>query len=227
MVFSVFGVLWWLVDCLQGCRMTMLALQHLPLFVSIGADSVQQYVTSAHVPAMCLRCVCLVLEAVLVWRGLLVVQHFSWFPSFPPLSWFRVSTPPPLLGFFHFTSTSVMGAIVGCWAQGLGGGTCCWVADWQACGCSSAVGCDYGCSPLTHGQPTSTCDMLNTLYYRCIILPQGLPRLETHFDKFSCPFRSKRFGYTTLYMAMFLEYSSSFGTEKANNRQLFENIIRR
>ena len=51
---------------------------------------------------MCLRCVCVVLEALLAWHGV-----FSGVCSF----------------FFHWASgLSVTGAIVGCWARGGGGG---------------------------------------------------------------------------------------------------------
>ena len=87
---------------------------------------VQRYVALAHAQAMCLRCVCVVLEAFLAWRGVLVAQRFS---SLPPLSWFRVSPLRP--GFFFFVSEvcsfyfhwasglSVTGAIVGGWARGL------------------------------------------------------------------------------------------------------------
>ena len=60
--------------------------------------------------------------------------------------------------YFHWTSgLSVMSAIVGGWAyerREPNG----WVAGLWACGCSSALGCNCGCSPLAHGHPTSTCD---------------------------------------------------------------------
>ena len=34
-----------------------------------GQNPVQRYVALVHAQAMCLRCVCLVLEALLAWRG--------------------------------------------------------------------------------------------------------------------------------------------------------------
>ena len=37
-----------------------------------GQIPVQRYVALAHAQAMCLRCVCVVLEALLAWRGVLV-----------------------------------------------------------------------------------------------------------------------------------------------------------
>ena len=37
-----------------------------------GLIPVQQYVALAHAQAMCLRCVCVVLEDFLAWRGVLV-----------------------------------------------------------------------------------------------------------------------------------------------------------
>ena len=36
---------------------------------SMGADFCPAYVALAHAQAMCLRCVCVVLEALLPWRG--------------------------------------------------------------------------------------------------------------------------------------------------------------
>ena len=38
----------------------------------------------------------------MAWRGVLVAQRFSWFPYFPPLSWFTVS--PFVLVFLFFFS---------------------------------------------------------------------------------------------------------------------------
>lgn len=35
----------------------------------VGQIPVQRYVTLAHVQAMCLHCVCIVLEALVAWRG--------------------------------------------------------------------------------------------------------------------------------------------------------------
>ena len=37
-----------------------------------GQIPVQQYVASVYAQAMCLRCVCVVLEALLAWHGVLV-----------------------------------------------------------------------------------------------------------------------------------------------------------
>ena len=79
---------------------------------------------------------------------------FSWFPSLPPLSWFRVS--PSVLGFslrfeglFILLPLGFWPQCDGCYSGGLCvGGAGGWVADWWACGSSSALGCDCGCSPL-------------------------------------------------------------------------------
>ena len=48
-----------------------------------GQIPVQQYVALVHAEAMCLRCDCVVLEALLAWRGVLVAWHFFRFcPNF-------------------------------------------------------------------------------------------------------------------------------------------------
>ena len=73
MVSSVFGVLWWRVGRLQRCCVTMFAFV---AFIIVrehgGQNPVQRYVALVHAQAMCLRCVCVVLEALLAWRGVLV-----------------------------------------------------------------------------------------------------------------------------------------------------------
>ena len=48
--------------------------------------------------------------------GILVAQHFSWFPSLPLLSWFRVSLSFP--GFFFFFLVSGLCAFYLHWASG-------------------------------------------------------------------------------------------------------------
>ena len=85
--------------------------------------TVQRYVALAHAQAMCLRCVCVVLEAWLAWRSsslaFLLVSH----PP-PPLRFLVLGSPPPSSFFFlvsgvcsfHFhwaSGLSVTGAIVG------------------------------------------------------------------------------------------------------------------
>ena len=53
--------------------------------------------------------------------------------------------------YFHWASgLSVTGAIVGGWARGGRG----WVAGWQACGCSSALGCIAVAAPWPMGTQT-------------------------------------------------------------------------
>ena len=42
-----------------------------------GQIPVQRYVALVHAEAMCLCCVCIVLEALLAWRGVLVTYRFS------------------------------------------------------------------------------------------------------------------------------------------------------
>ena len=85
MVSSVFGILWWRVSRLQCCCMTMFAFVAFTIVCKReGQIPVQRYVALVHAEAMCLRCVCVVLEALLAWCGVLVVQRFSWFPSLPP-----------------------------------------------------------------------------------------------------------------------------------------------
>ena len=74
-----------------------------------GQIPVQRYVALVHAEAMCLRCVCVVLEALLAWRGV------AWRSS--SVAFLLVPLPPSaffliylfryffLRGFVHFTST--------------------------------------------------------------------------------------------------------------------------
>ena len=86
-----------------------------------GQITVQRYVALVYTQAMCLRCVCVVLEALLAWRGVPVAERFSWFPSLPPLSWVRVSPSFSVFvvvfvfslfrGFVHFISTGLLASV--------------------------------------------------------------------------------------------------------------------
>ena len=70
MVSGVFGILWWHVGCLYCCCMTMFAFVAFTIVHEHGGQiPVQRYVALAHAEAICLRCVCIVLEALLAWRG--------------------------------------------------------------------------------------------------------------------------------------------------------------
>ena len=79
------------------------------------------------------------------------------------LSFLGLGPPPPsrfffflFRGFVHFTSTEKVNQWDGCYSGGLGAREACgWIAGWLACGCSSALGCDCGCSPPAHGHPTN------------------------------------------------------------------------
>ena len=84
MVSSVVGVLWWRVGRLQRCCVTMFAFVVFTIVRELGGQiPVQRYVALVHAQVMCLRCVGVVLEALLAWRGDLVAQRFSWFcPNF-------------------------------------------------------------------------------------------------------------------------------------------------
>lgn len=68
----------------------LLHLQHLPLFRSMGADSCPVVccfgACTGHVPTFCLQCTLSFVSV--AWCGILVAQHFSWFPSLPLLFWF-------------------------------------------------------------------------------------------------------------------------------------------
>ena len=70
MVSSVFGILWWRVGRLQRCCMIMFAFVAFTIVREHeGQIPVQRYVALVHAEAMCPRCVCVVLEALLAWRG--------------------------------------------------------------------------------------------------------------------------------------------------------------
>ena len=70
MVSGVFGILWWHVGCLYCCCVTMFAFVVFTIVHEHGGQiPVQRYVALAHAEAICLRCVCIVLEALLAWRG--------------------------------------------------------------------------------------------------------------------------------------------------------------
>ena len=70
MVSGVFGILWWHVGCLYRCCVTMFAFVAFTIVHEHGGQiPVQRYVALAHAEAICLRCVCIVLEALLAWRG--------------------------------------------------------------------------------------------------------------------------------------------------------------
>ena len=104
-----------------------------------GQIPVQRYVALVHAQATCLRCVCVVLEALLAWRGVewrSCSVAFLLVPS--PLRFLSLGSPPTSRFFFfrcfgglfillHWGSgLSVTGAIVGGWARGARG----WVASW-------------------------------------------------------------------------------------------------
>ena len=161
MVSSVFGAFWWRVGRLQRCCVTMFEFVAFTIVPEHGGRFVSSGLSLQRMHRPC-AFVVFALYSKLCQRGVLVAQRFSWFPSLPPLSCFRVS--PFVSGvcsfYFHWAFwpyVSVTGAIVG----GLGAGGLVAglrVPGWQACGCSSALGCDCCCSPLAHGHPTSTCD---------------------------------------------------------------------
>ena len=115
MVSGVFGILWWHVGCLYCCCMTMFAFVAFTIVHERGGQiPVQRYVALAHAEAICLRCVCIVLEALLAWRGV-AWRGVAWRSS--SVAFLLVSLPPSaffliylfsyflLRGFVHFTST--------------------------------------------------------------------------------------------------------------------------
>ena len=99
-----------------------------------GQNSVQRYVALVHAQAMCLRCVCVVLEALLAWRGVAwrsCSVAFLLVPS--PLRFLSLGSPPPSRFFFFF---SLFRGFVyftplgdGCYSGGLGAG-----GSWLGCG---------------------------------------------------------------------------------------------
>ena len=76
---------------------------------------VQRYVALVHAEAMCLRCVCVVLEALLAWRGM------AWRSSsvafllvpLPPSAFFLIYLFSYLFfqGLVHFTSTGLLASV--------------------------------------------------------------------------------------------------------------------
>ena len=84
-----------------------------------GQIPVQRYVALAHAEAICLRCVCIVLEALLAWRGVawrgVAWRGVAWRSSsvafllvpLPPSAFFLIYLFSYFLlrGFVHFTST--------------------------------------------------------------------------------------------------------------------------
>ena len=70
MVSGVFGILWWRVGRLYHCYVAMFAFVAFTIVHEHGGQiPVQRYVTLVHAEAMCLRCVCVVLKALLAWPG--------------------------------------------------------------------------------------------------------------------------------------------------------------
>ena len=70
MVSGVFGILWWRVGRLYHCYVVMFAFVAFTIVHEHGGQiPVQRYVTLVHAEAMCLRCVCVVLKALLAWPG--------------------------------------------------------------------------------------------------------------------------------------------------------------
>ena len=134
MVSAVFGILWWHVGCLYRCCVTMFAFVAFTIVHEHGGQiSVQRYVALAHAEAMCLRCVCIVLEALLAWRGVAFQQRSVSLgspPSLRFLSYLFISLfflAGVCSFYFHLASgLSVTGVIVGGWAQGARG----WVVGW-------------------------------------------------------------------------------------------------
>ena len=80
-----------------------------------GQIPVQRYVALVHAQAMCLRCVCVVLEALLAWRGV------AWRSSsvafllvpLPPSAFFLIYLVSYLFfrGLVHFTSTGLLASV--------------------------------------------------------------------------------------------------------------------
>ena len=88
---------------------------------------VQRYVALVHAEAMCLRCVCVVLEALLAWLGVawrsssvaFLLVPLSPPPSFPFILFIYLFFPGVCSFYFHWASgLSETGAIVGGWARG-------------------------------------------------------------------------------------------------------------
>ena len=116
MVSGVFGILWWHVGCLYRCCMTMFAFVAFTIVHEHGGQiPVQRYVALAHAEAICLRCVCIVLEALLAWRG--VAWHSSsvafLLVPLPPSAFFLIYLFSYLFfqGLVHFTSTGLLASV--------------------------------------------------------------------------------------------------------------------
>ena len=70
MVSGVFGILWWHVGRLYHCYVAMFAFVAFTIVHEHGGQiPVQRYVALVHAGAICLRCVCVVLKALLAWPG--------------------------------------------------------------------------------------------------------------------------------------------------------------
>ena len=87
-----------------------------------GQSPVQRYVALVHAQAMCLRCVCVVLEALLAWLGVAWRSSsvaFLLVPLSPPPSFPFLSFPFILFylfiyffrGFVHFTFTGLLASV--------------------------------------------------------------------------------------------------------------------
>ena len=102
-----------------------------------GQIPVQRYVALVHAQATCLRCVCVVLEALLAWRGVewrSCSVAFLLVPS--PYRFLSLGSPPPsrfffslFRGFVYFTPLGFWPQCDGCYSGGLGAG-----GSWLGCG---------------------------------------------------------------------------------------------
>ena len=160
MVLSVFGVLSWRVGRLQRYCVTMFAFVKFTMIVREHGRQipVQRYVALVHDQAMCLRCVCVALKALLVWSGMAFQQHsislgsppfLRFLPSFPFFYYYFLFFIffPRFGGLFILLPLGFWPPCDGCYSGGLGAGgggwgARCQVAGWQASGCSSALGCN-------------------------------------------------------------------------------------
>ena len=85
-----------------------------------GQIPVQRYVALAHAEAMCLRCVCVVVEALLAWHSV-AWRGVAWRSSsvafllipLPPSAFFLIYLFSYLFfrGFVHFTSTGLLASV--------------------------------------------------------------------------------------------------------------------
>ena len=123
----------------------------------MGADSCPAVCRLAHAEAMCLRCVCIVLEVLLAWRSTSVA--FLLVPL-PPSAFVLIYLFSYLFfrGLVHLLPLGFWPQCDGCYSGGPGEG-----GSWLGCGLVDLwvffrLGVYCGCSPLAHGHPTSTCD---------------------------------------------------------------------